>query len=94
MKIFYWAPILSNIATLKAVVNSAESLMRYSNKYNVTLINAAGEFSKYKKDNISSSIYDLNEDLLSKELSGIGFIKTRISMMYIFLKRSSAQIHT
>ena len=86
MKIFYWAPILSNIATLKAVVNSAESLMRYSNKYNVTLINAAGEFSKYKKDNISSSIYDLNEDLLSKELSGIGFIKTRISMMYIFLK--------
>jgi len=86
MKIFYWAPILSNIATLKAVVNSAESLMRYSNKYNVTLINAAGEFSKYKKDNISSSIYDLNENLLSKELSGIGFIKTRISMLYIFLK--------
>ena len=54
MKIFYWAPILSNIATLKAVVNSAESLMIYSNKYDVTLINAAGEFNKFKKDNIKS----------------------------------------
>jgi len=86
MKIFYWAPILSNIATLKAVVNSAESLMIYSNKYDVTLINAAGEFNKFKKDNIKSNIYDLNKDLVNKALPGVGYIKTRLSMMYIFLK--------
>ena len=60
MKILYWAPILSNIATLKAVVNSAESLMRYSNKYNVTLLNSAGEFNDFKNDNIKSNIHDLN----------------------------------
>ena len=86
MKIFYWAPILSNIATLKAVVNSAESLMSYSNKYNVTLINVAGEFNKFKKENIKSHIYDLNKDLVNKNLPGVGYIKTRLSMMYIFFK--------
>tara|TARA_B110000037_G_C17086808_1_gene492280 strand:- start:269 stop:1399 length:1131 start_codon:yes stop_codon:yes gene_type:complete len=86
MKILYWAPILSNIATLKAVVNSAESLMRYSNKYNVTLVNAAGEFNNFKKGNIKSNIYDLNIDLVNKNLPGVGFIKTRISMIYIFFK--------
>ena len=86
MKIFYWAPILSNIATLKAVVNSAESLMSYSDKYNVTLINVAGEFNKFKEENIKSNIYDLNKDLVNKDLPGIGYIKTRLSMMYIFFK--------
>ena len=86
MKIFYWAPILSNIATLKAVVNSAESLMRYSDHYDVTLINAAGEFNKFKKDNIKSNIYDLNKDLVNQNLPGIGYTKTRLSMMYIFFK--------
>ena len=69
MKILYWAPILSNIATLKAVVNSAESLMRYSNKYNVTLVNAAGEFNNFKKGNIKSNIYDLNIDLVNHILA-------------------------
>ena len=86
MKIFYWAPILSNIATLKAVINSAESLMSYSNNYEVTLINAAGEFNKFKKDNIKSNIYDLNKDLVKKNLPGVGYFKTRLSMLYIFLK--------
>ena len=86
MKILYWAPILSNIATLKAVVNSAESLMSYSDKYNVTLINVAGEFNKFKKENIKSNIYDLNKDLVNKDLPGVGYIKTRLSMMYIFFK--------
>ena len=86
MKIFYWAPILSNIATLKAVVNSAESLMSYSDKYNVTLINVAGEFNKFKKENIKSNVYDLNKDLVNKDLPGVGYIKTRLSMMYIFFK--------
>lgn len=86
IKIFYWAPILSNIATLKAVVNSAESLMRYSTKYNVTLVNAAGEFNDFKKDGIKSNIYDLNRALVNKNLPGVGFVKTRLSMIYIFLK--------
>lgn len=86
MKILYWAPILSNIATLKAVVNSAESLMRYSSKYNVTLLNSAGEFNQFKNDNIKSNIHDLNSELVNKKLPGIGFFKTRVSMLYIFFK--------
>ena len=30
--IYYWCPFIGNIATIKAVVNSAYSLAKYSNK--------------------------------------------------------------
>ena len=84
--ISYWSPILSNIATLKAVINSAESLSRYSNKYNVTLLNTVGEFQKSKPKDINVKIHDLNHNLLNRKLPGTGFLKTRLSMIYIFLK--------
>ena len=37
MKIFYWSPFFTNIATIKAVYNSAKSLTRYqkNNEYDV-----------------------------------------------------------
>ena len=84
--ISYWSPILSNIATSKAVINSAESLLRYSNQYNVTLINTVGEFEKLKLRDTKIKVHNLNKDLLNLKLPGTGFIKTRISMIYIFLK--------
>jgi glycosyltransferase involved in cell wall biosynthesis len=84
--ISYWSPILSNIATSKAVINSAESLLRYSNQYNVTLINTVGEFEKLKLRDTKIKVHNLNKDLLNLKLPGTGFIKTRMSMIYIFLK--------
>ena len=84
--IAYWSPILSNIATLKAVVNSAESLVRYSNNYNVTLLNTVGEFEKLKSKNTKIKVFNVEEELLKTRLSGVGFFKTRFSMIYIFLK--------
>ena len=35
MKLFYWSPFLSNIATVDAVVNSINSIKRYSKKKNI-----------------------------------------------------------
>ena len=32
MKIYYWAPFFTNIATIKAVINSAKSLLKFSKK--------------------------------------------------------------
>ena len=50
MKIFYWSPFFSNIATIKAVFNSARSLIKFqkNNKYDVSIINSIGEWNNYK----------------------------------------------
>ena len=84
--IYYWSPCLANIATVKATINSAVSLTKYSNDYDVKIINVCGEWSKYKnyllKKNVS--IENLSFDyynLLPKN----GFIKYRISALIIFL---------
>ena len=48
MKIFYWSPFFTNIATISAVIKSANSLKLYSNKkIDVSLIDAIGEWDKY-----------------------------------------------
>ena len=48
-KVFYWSPhINEQIATVKAVVNSALSLIKYSKNYDPTIINVFGEFDEYK----------------------------------------------
>ena len=40
MKLFYWSPFLSNIATIDAVTNSIKSLRRYdkNKKYETFII--------------------------------------------------------
>ena len=45
MKIYYWSPFFTNVATIKAVIRSAESLIKFSKKgkYEVSLIDAIGE---------------------------------------------------
>ena len=49
-KIYYWSPFFSNIATIKAVLNSAISIKKFSNNiFNPTLINVIGEWDDYKK---------------------------------------------
>ena len=84
--IYYWSPCLTNIATVKATINSAVSLTKYSNEYDVKIINVCGEWSKYKnyllKKNVS--IENLSFDyynLLPKN----GFVRYRISALIIFL---------
>ena len=52
MKLFYWSPFLSNIATVDSVINSINSLKRYGkkNKYRTFLIDASGEWEqKFEK---------------------------------------------
>ena len=55
MKLFYWSPFLSNIATIDAVINSINSLKRYGekNKYKTYLIDASGEWQE-KSDKTSA----------------------------------------
>ena len=47
--------ITKNIATNKAVINSAYAINRYSKRYKASILNVCGEFensSKYKIDNM------------------------------------------
>tara|TARA_B100000959_G_C14799685_1_gene549170 strand:- start:570 stop:764 length:195 start_codon:yes stop_codon:yes gene_type:complete len=54
--VYYWSPSISkNIATNKAVINSAYAINRYSKRYKASILNVCGEFensSKYKIDNM------------------------------------------
>ena len=87
MKIYYWSPFFTNIATIKAVIKSAESLINFekNKKYEVALIDAIGEWDLYK-DNIKNEIsiisdkdnipkHDYHNHLLS--LPGIFYKKNK-----------------
>ena len=87
MKIYYWSPFFTNIATIKAVIKSAESLIRFSKKqkFNVSLIDAIGEWDKYeKKIDEKINIIKLNKIKLLQYLPKNSFIKSRISYLIIF----------
>ena len=87
MKIFYWSPFFTNVATIKAVTRSAESLIKFprDEKYKVSLIDAIGEWEQ-KKDTINKkiSIIKLSNIDLKKYLPKGGFLKSRISYLTIF----------
>ena len=65
MKTYYWSPFFTNIATVSAVINSAESLIKYSkdkDENEITLIDAIGEWEKYKNQiNSKIQIIKLNK---------------------------------
>jgi len=88
MKIFYWSPFISKVATVLSVVKSAESILKYSKKkeeINVALIDAIGEWKNYEnKINPKIEIIKLNEINFLKYLPKGGFIKSRISYLFIF----------
>ena len=48
-KIFYWSPFFSNIATIKAVLNSAISINKFSrDDLKPILINVIGEWDEFE----------------------------------------------
>ena len=87
MKIFYWSPFFSNVATIKAVTRSAESLIKFprNEKYKVSLIDAIGEWQQ-NKDIINNkiSIIKLSNTNLKDYLPKGSFLKSRISYLTIF----------
>ena len=88
MKIFYWAPFLSNIATVDAVLKSINSVDKYDKKkeFETFVIDSVGEWSqnndKFKKINIKK-IYKKD---IYKFLPKGSFVKSRTSQAVIFIK--------
>lgn len=83
MKIFYWAPWIGNVGTIKAVLNSAYILKHYSkNKIDTRVINSVGEWEKFKND---VQLVDLSKFKFHKFLPQGGFYFSRITYLIIFL---------
>lgn len=85
--VYYWSPFLSRIATIDAVINSAYSLTRYSNKYNCSIINAVGEFNPYIQELLNKKINLINSNnlYLHKYLPSKGILGSRFSYIVIFI---------
>ena len=88
MKVFYWSPFFTKIATITAVINSAKSLLKYDKKkkYSVSIINAIGEWNDYKKTiNENINFKELSKKNYIKLIPKGGFIKSRFSYLFIFI---------
>ena len=89
MKIFYWSPFISKVATVSTVIRSAESILKYSkkeNNVNIAIIDAIGEWKNYKKlidPNIE--IINLNKRTIIEYLPKGGVLKSRLSYILIFI---------
>ncbi len=85
-KVFYWSPHLNPVGTVKSTLNSALSLKKYSNEYDVYLINVCGEWNNYEKFLSNNSI---NQIKLSfnyfKFLPKKGLISSRLSYFLIYI---------
>ena len=84
--IYYWSPCLAQVATIKATMNSAISLSKYTNLYDVKIMNVCGEWNTHKKylsdnnvgiENLSFNYYNF--------LPKNGFLSSRISNLIIIL---------
>ena len=89
MKIFYWSPFISKVATVSSVIRSAESILKYSKKednINIAIIDAIGEWENYKKlINPKIEIIKLSRKNIFGSLPKGGFIKSRLSFILIFI---------
>ena len=82
-KVFYWSPHINRqVATVKAVINSAKSLSKYSKKFEPTIINAFGEWNDFSSELKTLNISKINIFNLNLKLPINGFLKSRI--FYIF----------
>ena len=89
MKIFYWSPFISKVATVSSVIRSAESILKYSkkeNNVNLAIIDAIGEWENYKKSiNPKIEIINLNKKNIFQYLPKGGLFKSRFSYVLIFI---------
>ena len=85
--IMYWSPSLVNIATNKAVLNSALSLGKYSNNYEYTLLNFFGEFTPNKAeiDKNGGKIINHFSSFVCKLLPRHGKLRSRISFFFMVI---------
>ena len=88
IKSFYWCPYISEVATVRSVINSTKSLKKYSNeKIKPYIINVVGEWNNKKEylENFGINFVELKNKNLINKLPKLGFIKSRFTYLIILL---------
>jgi len=87
MKIFYWSPFLSNIATIDAVVNSIKSIKKFDKKKKIQpyIIDATGEWIEKSDKTQNLNVISLDKKKYYNSLPKGGYVKSRLSQILIFL---------
>ncbi len=86
-KIYYWGPFLDNVATVKAILNSAYSMNKYSKFFETSIINAVGEWDEISLDTKKENLNFIDfKNKLYRKLPRYGFYLSRISYLIIFFK--------
>ena len=87
-KICYWSPHLSNVATIKNVINSAISLKKYKKeKVSVKIYDVVGEWTEYEKlfHDHGIEIHKFSNLKLKKFLPITGYLKSMLVYIMIFI---------
>tara|TARA_Y100000590_G_scaffold213372_1_gene241758 strand:- start:21451 stop:22590 length:1140 start_codon:yes stop_codon:yes gene_type:complete len=87
MKIFYWSPFLSNIATIDAVLNSVRSILMFDKEttFKPSIIDSTGEWLSQKNKTKDLDIISLYKKEFYKYLPKGGYFYSRISQILIFV---------
>lgn len=88
MKVYYWSPFISKVATITAVLNSVIAIKKFSkNSIEPVIINVAGEWNNFedetKKENIK--VINLTKSKILNNKNYIGLIKSRMIYIYVSL---------
>ena len=86
MKIYYWSPFLSKIATVSSVIRSIEALKNYSKQdLDISIIDSVGEWEQIENKTKDIKIIKLyNKSIINKLPKG-GFFRSRFTQLFIFI---------
>jgi len=85
IKVFYWCPYLSHVATIDNVIKSARSLVKYNKSYSVSLIETIGEWQFVKNKLYRDNIEILKLNNLNFKSYKVGYLKSRLYLIYLFI---------
>jgi len=86
MKIYYWSPFLSKIATVSSVIRSIESIKQYSKKnIKISIIDTVGEWNQIKEKTKNINIISLYKKSFIEKLPKGGFLNSRFTQLFIFI---------
>ena len=85
-KIYYWSPCLNPVGTVISTINSSLSISKYSQEFEVSILNTCGEWDKFRSEFTRENIEVLDiGPKYFKFLPKNGFIQSRLSYIIIFL---------
>ena len=88
MKVYYWSPFISKVATVNAVLNSIISIKKFSKKkIDLSIINVFKEWDFYNEEIKKNQIecINLNGLLNIRYLPKKGFLKSRFTYFITFM---------